>query len=54
MSNMTEREKEIFAFTEILAKAILKSALVGADVNVNVKVETADGIIITVETKVGG
>jgi len=51
---MTEREKEIFACTEVLAKAILKSVLVGADVNVNITVETEDGITINVETRIGG
>lgn len=52
--NMTQREKEIFVCTEVLAKTILdREWVVGPPVNITIRVETRDELVIEVSLNIG-
>lgn len=50
---MSPREESVFEAARILSESILKCALVGDKVSVKVRIETVDGMVVTVEANVG-
>jgi len=51
---MTEREKEIFACTELLTKTILdRQWCVGAAVTIKIEVKTSDQLTISLSMEIG-